>query len=88
MSRSRTASISPGDGLDAADGRRLEDHLDAGVGAVEALQVDRPLLLPREAFVGQLRDVGHRLADGNEALAEHLVAVAEADVAALERQSG
>ena len=44
------------------------------------------MLLPREALVGQLRDVGHRLADGHEALAEHLVAVAEADVAALERR--
>ena len=54
----------------AAVGVGLEDDLGAGIGAVDALQVDRHLLLPREAFVGQLRDVGHRLADGHQALAE------------------
>ena len=36
LSRSRTASINPGDGLDAADSCRFVDHLNAGVGALKA----------------------------------------------------
>ena len=34
--------------LDAADGRRLEGHFDASVGAVETLQIHAPLLDPGE----------------------------------------
>src|SRR5262249_34972615 len=45
-----------------------------------------PLLLPREAHIGELRDHRFRLTDRNEALTEHLVVVAEADEAVLERQ--
>src|SRR5262245_4764729 len=74
------------DGFHAAVGRRLEDHLDAGVSAVEALHVDAPFLLPREARIGELRDHRFRLTDRNKALIDHLVVVAEADVAVLERQ--
>src|SRR6516165_8266970 len=54
------------DGFDAAVGRRLEDHLDAGISAVEALQVNGPLLLPRKSYVLHIRDQRLRLADGDE----------------------
>ena len=58
----------------------------AGVSAAEALHVDGPLLLPIESCVGKLCDHRFRLSDRNEALVGHLVIVAEADVAVLERQ--
>src|SRR5262249_6394082 len=70
-----------GDGFDAAVGRRLEDRLDAGVGAIEALHVDAPLLLPLESCVGQLREHRLRLTNRNEALIDYLVGVVEADEA-------
>src|SRR5262249_6699266 len=74
------------DGFDAAVGRRLEDHLNAGVSAAEALHVDAPLFLPLEPCVGQLRDHRLRLTDRNKALVNHFVGVVEADEAVLERQ--
>src|SRR6516164_2540956 len=73
------------DGFDGAVGRRLEDHLDASIGAVGAFHVDSPFLLPRKSCVRHFRDHRFRLADRNEALVDHLVAV-EADSAPLERQ--
>ena len=64
--RSLTASISRMDFSLAAFGVGLEHDLRAGIGAGDALQVDRHLLLPREPLVGQLRDVGQRLADRHQ----------------------
>ena len=63
----------------AAFGVGLEHDLRAGIDAGDALQVDRHLLLPREALVGQLRDVGQRLADRHQLFAEYLVAVTPTD---------
>src|SRR6516162_800202 len=75
------------DCFEGAVSRCLEDHLDASIGAAEALHVDAPLLLPFEAaHVRKLRDQRFWLTDRNEALIEHLVVVAEANVAVLERQ--
>src|SRR6516164_5729332 len=74
------------DGLDGAIGRCLEDHLDASVGAVEALHVDAPFLLPRKCRIGHIRDQRLRLSDGNKTFANHFVAVAEGDAAPLDRQ--
>ena len=68
-----------GDGLDAAVGVCLVDRLDAGVGAVEALHVDAPLLHPGETRVGHVRDDRFRLTDRNEALIGYLFAVIEAE---------
>jgi hypothetical protein len=75
-----------GNRLDAAVRGWFVNHLGAGIGPVEALQVDRPLLRPRGSLVGKLREFRLRLADGNKTLAEYLVAVAEADIAPLECQ--
>ena len=59
-----------GDGLNAADRGRLVDHLHTSVGTVDALKVDAPLLIPLEAVIGKLRNVGHLLRNSDEALAD------------------
>ena len=74
-----------GNRLDATIGGWLESHLDAGVGAVEALEINAPLGGPGETLIGQSCDIGQRLTDRNETLAENLVDVAKADVSVLER---
>ena len=60
----------PRDGLLPPTVSVLKIDLRAGVGAVDALKVDRPLLLPGKTLVGELRDVGHRLADRRRLLAD------------------
>src|SRR5262249_55065193 len=45
----------------------------------EALHVDAPLLLPRKAQIGELRDQRLGLADRNKALIDHLVGIVEAN---------
>src|SRR5262249_54666476 len=75
-----------GDGFDAAVGCRLEDHLDAGISASGAFQLYAPLICPRKAVVWKRGDIGLRLGDGNEALAEHLLVVIPADGAPPGRQ--
>src|SRR4029077_20523337 len=73
------------DGSDAANGRRLEDNLNPGVGAGDAPRRYRPFFLPLEAKVRQFCQVRHRQADGQNLLADTLVVCVKADIAALER---
>src|SRR5262249_27771917 len=72
--------------LESAIGIRLVDRLKAGIGAVEALHVNRPLLLPGESGVRKLGEFRFRLGNRNHLFAGHLLVIAEADEAPLERK--